>query len=74
MDTSTVVGALLLGVPPFLVAYFSFFYRRRPIFWFVLALILVGLGYLGSTGALDDIGDLVVGGSEATPEPAPVAP
>src|SRR5262245_14192905 len=74
MDSSTVVGALLLGVPAFIVAYFALFMRRRPVFWFALALIAVGLGYLGSTGALGDIGDLVVGAAETTPEPTPVAP
>jgi hypothetical protein len=74
MDTSTVVGALLLGVPAFLVAYLGLFMRRRPVFWFALALIAVGLGYLGSTGALTDVGDLVVGEAESTPEPTPVAP
>jgi hypothetical protein len=61
MISPTVIGALVLGVPALFIAYGTFFWRRRPIFWFVVALVLVGLGYLGSTGALHEIGALVVG-------------
>ena len=32
---------------------------RRPVFWFAMALLVVGLGYLKSTGALTDIADMV---------------
>ena len=64
MISPTVIGALVLGVPAVFIAYVAFFWRRRPIFWFVVALVLVGLGYLGSTGALRDIGALVVGEAE----------
>ena len=54
-----VLGALVLAIPAIVIAYIAFFWRRRPIFWFALALIAVALGYLGSTGALVDIGDRV---------------
>ena len=64
MISPTVIGALVLGVPALFLAYVAFFWRRRPIFWFVVALVLVGLGYLGSTGALREIGALVVGEAE----------
>ena len=64
MISPTVIGALVLGVPAVFIAYVAFFWRRRPIFWFVVALVLVGLGYLGSTGALREIGALVVGEAE----------
>ena len=69
MISPTVIGALVLGVPALFIAYVAFLWRRRPIFWFVVALVLVGLGYLGSTGALREIGALVVGEAEML-EPA----
>jgi hypothetical protein len=56
MLTPAVLGALVLGLPAIFVAYIAFWWRRRPIFWLILALVVVGLGYLGSTGALFDIG------------------
>ena len=61
MISPTVIGALVLGVPALFIAYVSFFWRRRPIFWFVVALVLVGLGYLASTGALREIGIRLMG-------------
>ena len=69
MISPTVIAALVLGVPALVIAYVAFFWRRRPMFWFVVALVLVGLGYLGSTGALREIGALVVG-EAAMLEPA----
>lgn len=51
-----VIGALALGVPALLVAWWLLWRRMRPVFWFVAALVLVGLGYLVATGAADDIG------------------
>ncbi len=68
-DLADLIGALVLGVPALIIAYVAFFWRRRPIFWFVVALVLVGLGYLGSTGALREIGAFVVGEAEVL-EPA----
>lgn len=71
----TILGALIVGVPAVLVAYLALFKQSRPILWFVLALIAVGLGYLGSTGSLADIGAAVVGEAEpVVSEPSPVAP
>jgi endonuclease/exonuclease/phosphatase (EEP) superfamily protein YafD len=61
MISPTVIGALVLGVPALFIAYVALFWRRRPIFWFVVALVLVGLGYLASTGALREIGAVAVG-------------
>lgn len=55
------IAALTLGVPALFIAYVAFFWRRRPIFWFVAALVLVGLGGLYSTGALHDIGNTIIG-------------
>jgi hypothetical protein len=55
MSIETLVGLIVLALP--LVVLFSLlFRRRRPIFLFALALIVVGLGYLAATGAAADIG------------------
>jgi dipeptide/tripeptide permease len=64
MIPAKIAGAIILGVPLTLVAYAALWRRQRPVFWFALALILVGLGYLMATGAADDIARSIV--------PAPV--
>jgi hypothetical protein len=64
MISADLIGALAIAVPAIIVAYVAFFWRRRPIFWFVLALVLVGLGYLQSTGALPNVGAAIVGEAE----------
>ena len=64
MISPTVVGALAIGVPSLFLAYLLFFWNRRPIFWFVVALTIVGLGYLASTGALREFGIAIVGEAE----------
>ena len=70
MISPTIVGALILGIPAVAVAYFALWYRNRPVFWFALALVAVGLGYLDFTGALDDVAGLVLDGVPAA-APAP---
>jgi hypothetical protein len=60
MIPAKVAGAVILGVPLILVAYVALWRRQRPVFWFALALILVGLGYLMATGAADDIARRIV--------------
>ena len=65
MISPELIGAAVLVVPAILIAYIAFFWRRRPIFWFVVALALVGTGYLYSTGALRDIGVSIIGEVEA---------
>jgi hypothetical protein len=75
MIPSAIFGALIVGVPAVIVAYLALFKAPRAVLWFAFALIAVGLGYLGFTGALTDIAQAVLG--EAAPplsEPAPVAP
>ena len=62
ISPSAPIGATLpsrIPHPSIFVAYVAFFWRRRPIFWFVVALLAVGLGYLGTTGALHEIGVMV---------------
>ena len=57
----TVVGGIIVGLPALVIAILLFWRRLRPVFWFALALIVVGIGYLASTGALADIANLVMG-------------
>ena len=74
MDTATTIGALIIGIPVLVVAYFAFFWRQRPIFWFVMALVVAGLGYLGSTGALADIANLILGSAPSQTPPMTPTP
>jgi hypothetical protein len=69
MIPSAVLGALILGVPATLLAYWALYRQPRSIFWFAFALILVGLGYLGGTGALSDIANTVTGEAGLTVAP-----
>ena len=77
MIPSAVLGALILGVPATLLAYWALYRQPRGIFWFTFALILVGLGYLGGTGALSDIANAVTGDAVLTApvgEPSVIEP
>jgi len=67
MIPATLAGAVILGIPLILVAYVALWRQQRPIFWFALALILVGLGYLMATGATDDIARSIVPGRVLQP-------
>ncbi len=53
--STELAGILTLGIPPMVVGYFLL-RRYRQLQWFFLALLLVGLGYLGATGAVSDVG------------------
>ena len=55
------IGAFMLGIPAILIAYVALWRRYRPVFWFAVALILLGVGYLVATGAASDIGHYVTG-------------
>lgn len=61
MITPKIAGAVILGVPLILIAW-VFLRRQRPVLWFAIAAILVGLGYLMATGATDDIARRVAPG------------
>ncbi len=61
MISPEIIGALIVGLPALLIAVVLFWNRLRPVFWFVLALIVVGVGYLASTGATADIAQYVMG-------------
>jgi dipeptide/tripeptide permease len=67
MIPAKIAGAVILGIPLILVAYAGLWRRQRPIFWFALALIVVGLGYLTATGATDDIARSIMPGHVLQP-------
>ena len=55
----TLTGAGALGIPAILLAIFLLWRVTRIVFWLAIVLLIVGLGYLASTGALDDVGRAV---------------
>ncbi len=50
-----ILGSIILAVPALAIAWALLWRRHTPIFWFAAALILVGIGYLSTTGAVDDV-------------------
>jgi hypothetical protein len=70
MYSPDIAGAIILGLPAFIIAYLGLWRKNRPVFWFAMALVAVGLGYLGSTGALADVADTVI---NSFPFPLPTA-
>ncbi len=55
MLTPKIVGAAIIALPLAVLAWAVLWRRQRAVFWFALALIAVGTGYLSATGATDDI-------------------
>ena len=49
-----------MGLPAILLAWIAF-RRERAIFWFALALIVVGLGYLATTPTPEGVAKVVMG-------------
>jgi outer membrane biosynthesis protein TonB len=68
----TLLGLLTIGVPAILIGGILLG-RWRPVVLLYLAAVAVGLGYLYTTGAVDDIGKKAVGyvGTPPVPAPAP---
>jgi hypothetical protein len=62
----SIIGALIAGIPAVIIAYLALWRRAAPVFWFALALIIVGLGYLAATGATADIANFFSGQSLAS--------
>ena len=60
MLTAKIAGAVIAGVPAVLLAWALLWRRNRAVFWFALALIVMGLGYLAATGATDDLANRLV--------------
>jgi hypothetical protein len=71
MISPAISGALIVAIPAVIIAYFALWQRNRPVFWFALALVAVGLGYLDFSGALDDIADYVLKSRPPATAPAP---
>jgi hypothetical protein len=73
--TDLIMGLLVTAVPAFAVGYLML-NKQPPIFRMFLVMVLVGLGYLTATGAIEDIGAKVQGKAAPTPvaapQPAPV--
>ena len=76
MSEDLMVGLAATGIPLLLIAYLLL-RRQAAIFTMVVAMILLGLGYLTTTGAITDIGAQVMNtispSSSTTPAPEPVA-
>ena len=72
MSTNLVVGLLASFIPLFAVGYFML-NNKPPIFRMFVAMLLVGLGYLTATGAIEDIGARLIGAPPVAVE-APAAP
>jgi drug/metabolite transporter (DMT)-like permease len=55
-----IIGAAIVAVPLLFLAWGFLWRRHRPVFWFAVAITLVGVGYLVATGAALDIARIVV--------------
>ena len=55
MIPAKLAGVAILGIPLIVPAWVALRRQPRPVVWFAVALVLVGLGYLMATGATDDI-------------------
>jgi len=53
---ATILGGLILGVPLLLIGIYFLWRKWRTIFWMYFGALLLGLGYLTTTGALSDMG------------------
>lgn len=67
--TTKLTGAAIVAIPLILIAWALLWRRARPVFWFALAMIVVGTGYLMATGATDDVARRMVPSASA-PVPA----
>ena len=56
----TLLGCLVMGLPAILLAWIAF-RREKAIFWFAVAVIVVGLGYLATTEAPIGVAKVVFG-------------
>jgi hypothetical protein len=77
--TTSIAGLIALGVPLLLIG-LLFLRRNKPLLGFYVVALLIGLGYLTSTGAVDEIGAMaldkfgqVTAEKDPGPAPAPAA-
>ena len=73
MNSNLIVGLLASFIPLFVVGYLML-NKKPPIFRMFVAMLLVGLGYLTATGAVEDIGARVAGGGSPAAVEVPVVP
>lgn len=66
MTLATLLGVAAIAIPLLIVFWFVF-RKQRALWWFACALLVVGLGYLASTGAADDIGRRLAPGFAGKP-------
>ena len=64
----TVIGILAIAVPALLIGGILLG-RYRPVFWMYFAALVIGIGYLYTTGTVDDVGKQAIG-YVGTPPPA----
>lgn len=70
--TETQIGLLVIGVPTLLIGAILLG-RYRPVFWMFVAALIIGLGYLTTTGAVEDVGKAAVTYIGVLPEETPAA-
>lgn len=51
------IGIAIVVVPVLLIAALIL---KRPVWWFLVVLVGVGIGYLHYTGAVEDVGNMVL--------------
>lgn len=56
---ANVIGSLVFAVPAIAAAWLLLWRRYRPVFWSVLAMIVIVTGYLNATGATRDLAGAV---------------
>ena len=69
--TPKLIGLLMIGVPALALGALVLWRRHRPVFFFFVALLAVGLGYLSVTGAAEDVYYIVFGSPPAAVQVAP---
>ena len=73
MNKDLIVGLIVMFVPLFVAGYLML--RKQPgIFRMFMAMLLVGLGYLTLTGAVNDIGAQILGKKDQMMAPVAAPP
>ena len=73
MNKDLIVGLIVMFVPLFVAGYLML--RKQPgIFRMFMAMLLVGLGYLTLTGAVNDIGATILGKKDQMMKDRAMAP
>jgi dipeptide/tripeptide permease len=67
MDTAALAGAIIIGVPLYVLAWAALRKQPRAIFLFAIALLAVGIGYLSAVGATADIARRILPGQFPAP-------